>query len=94
MVDHLKKMRKCEYQLDRYDNETFSKNPILKYRATSTKRLKRERRSKKVVSMIKCNFINVFLISIFFRILKSLSSIHFVRLMKILRNFQKCITFN
>lgn len=51
MVDNLKKMRKFEYQLDRYDNETFSKNPILKYQSSSTKRLKRERRSKKVVSM-------------------------------------------
>lgn len=49
MAEHLKNMRKFDFPLDRYDNDPFLKNPLLKLRVNTTKRLKYYKRKKKLV---------------------------------------------
>lgn len=40
MADYLKKFRRFEYQIDKYDNETHYKEILLKYRPKKLKRKK------------------------------------------------------
>lgn len=50
MVEQLKNMRKFDFQLDRYDNDPFLKNPLMKLRINKTKRKKRDKNQAKLVS--------------------------------------------
>lgn len=49
MVDHLKNIRKFDFQIDRYDNDPFFKNPLVKLRMN--KRKKRDKNQTKIVSI-------------------------------------------
>lgn len=51
MVDHFKNIRKFDFPLNRYDNDPFLKNPLMKFRIKTTKRTKHKRGKTKIVSM-------------------------------------------
>lgn len=51
MVEHLKNIRKFDFPLDRFDNDPYLKNPLMKLRINTTKRKKQSKRRKKVVSI-------------------------------------------
>lgn len=53
MVDHFKNIRKFNFPLDRYDNDPFLKNPLMKLRINTAKRMKFKRRTK-IVRKIVC----------------------------------------
>lgn len=40
MAEHLKNMRKFDFKIDQYDNDPYSKNPLLKFRISKIKRRK------------------------------------------------------
>lgn len=55
MFDQMKNIRKFDFPLDRYDNDPFLKNPLLKYRQNKNKakRIKRnDKQQAKLVSSI------------------------------------------
>lgn len=52
MFEQMKNIRKFDFPLDRYDNDPFLKNPLLKYRQNKNraKRLKRNDKQRALVS--------------------------------------------
>lgn len=48
----MKNIRKFDFPLDRYDNDPFLKNPILKYRQNKTKARRTKRNDKQPAKIV------------------------------------------
>lgn len=48
MFDQMKNIQKFDFPLDRYDNDSFLKNPLMKMRKKTSKRMQRDKNRKLV----------------------------------------------
>lgn len=55
MFEHLKNIRKYDFRLDQYDNEPFSRNPLLKLRSSKVKRKKSSEIFKRREALVSLN---------------------------------------
>lgn len=51
MFEQMKNIRKFDFPLDRYDNDPFLKNPLLKYRQSKNKAKRNDKQQAKLVSL-------------------------------------------
>lgn len=60
MFEQMKNIRKFDFPLDRYDNDPFLKNPLLKYRRNKTKAKRLKRNDKQQAKLVSGNSIYAF----------------------------------
>lgn len=52
MFEQMKNIRKFDFPLDRYDNDPFLKNPLLKYRQSKNKAKRTKRNDKQQAKLV------------------------------------------